>query len=515
MSDTFTFGSKLKKWVLGLAVVGLVLGVVLGWFMDDTSHHSRLWANLLLNTYYFAGIAVTSVFFITAHQLGYGGWHTVFKKIPIAMSRFLYIAFGLMVVIVLGMWFFPDGLYSHWANPHYSDPLHSSYDSIVADKAPFLTRIAYSGGVLLFFGLWALFAWILSKKFVVIRNWKEYSSAKKISAAFLLVFGVSSSVLSWWVIMSLDPHWYSTLFGWYNLASYFCAGFAMMILIIIGLKRVGHLPNVTEDHIHDIAKLMFGFSIFWTYLMFSQFMLIWYANIPEATIWFNKRFDIPFFKAIFFLALAINFFLPVLAILKRDAKRNYWTVGFVSVMLIFGHYLDFYHMVMLEPMAVGGHGEDHGDAHAEEHATANTETVLYADNHDEASHETMVIEEQAVSVETVVEHVVTGEHAEDHSEEHAVDAHAEDAHAGDAHAEDAHAGDAHAEDAHAVDAHAEDAHAAAPLTHAKLGLVELLFFVGFLGLFLFMTFTGLDGEDLETKEDPFLEESLHHHIKFS
>jgi hypothetical protein len=191
--------------------------------------------------------------------------------------------------------------------------------------------------------------------------------------------------------------------------------------------------------------------------------------------------------------------------LKRDAKRNYWTVGFVSVMLIFGHYLDFYHMVMLEPMAVGGHGEDHGDAHAEEHATANTETVLYADNHDEASHETVVIEEQAVSVETVVEHVVTGEHAEDHSEEHAVDAHAEDAHAGDAHAEDAHAGDAHA----------EDAHAAAPLTHAKLGLVELLFFVGFLGLFLFMTFTGLDGEDLETKEDPFLEESLHHHIKFS
>jgi hypothetical protein len=475
----------LKKWVLGLAVVGLVGGVVLGWFMDDTSHHSRLWSNLLLNTYYFAGIAVTSVFFITAHQLGYGGWHTVFKKVPIAMSRFLYIAFPLFLVIIAGLWLAPEGLYSHWA-----DPAHR--DSIVQGKAPFLTRRAYALGVGIFFGLWALFAWILSKKFVVIRNWKEYSSAKKMSAIFLLIFGVSSSVLSWWVIMSLDPHWYSTLFGWYNMASYFCAGFAMMILIILGLKNSGHLPHVTEDHIHDIAKLMFGFSIFWTYLMFSQFMLIWYANIPEATIWFNKRFDIPMFKAIFFLALIINFFLPVLAILKRDAKRNFWTIGFVSVMLIFGHYLDFYHMVMLEPMAAGAHGEEHGDAHVEEHAALTTTTVLYAENHEEASTGAGLVDEHAESIETIVDHVVTAEHAEEHSTEGVVY-------------------DIHGADTHPVDTHGE----AAPLTHAKLGLVELLFFVGFLGMFLFMTFTGLDGEELEIKEDPFLEESLHHHIKFS
>jgi hypothetical protein len=478
MSNTFTFGGELKKWVLGLALVGLVLGVILGYFFDDTSHHSRLWSNLLLNTYYFAGIGVTGIFFITAHQLGYGGWHTVFKKVPIAMSRFLYVAFPLFLLITAGLWFAPEGLYSHWA-----DPAHR--DAIVRGKAPFLTRGAYAIGVFVFFGLWALFAWILSKKFVVIRNWKEYSSAKKMSAIFLLIFGVSSSVLSWWVIMSLDPHWYSTLFGWYNLASYFCGGFAMMILIILGLKSSGHLPNVSADHIHDIAKLMFGFSIFWTYLMFSQFMLIWYANIPEATIWYNKRFDIPLFNAIFFIALAINFFLPVLAILKRDAKRNYWTVGFVSVMLIFGHYLDFYHMVMLEPMAAGGHGEGHGGAHGgEEHAINATTTVLYADNHVEGNG-TGVMEDHAESAEGMAGHALTEEHGGEASADYAVDLHA-----------------------------GEEAHAA-PLTHAKLGLVELLFFVGFLGVFLFMTFSGLDGEELETKEDPFLKESLNHHIKFS
>jgi hypothetical protein len=471
MSNTFTFGSSLKKWVLGLAVIGLVLGVILGFFFDETSHHSRLWANLLLNTYYFAGIAVTGVFFIAAHQLGYGGWHTVFKKVPIAMGRFLYVAFFLFLIIVAGMWISPEGLYSHWADPHHRD-------SIVLGKAPFLTRKAYTLGVVVFFGLWALFAYILSKKFVLIRNWKEYSSAKKISAGFLLVFGVSSSILSWWVIMSLDPHWYSTLFGWYNLASYFCAGFAMMILLLIGLKKMGHLPSVTEDHIHDVAKFMFGFSVFWTYLMFSQFLLIWYANIPEATVWFNKRFDIPMFKTIFFLALAINFFLPILAILKRDAKRNFWTVGFVSIMLIFGHYLDFYHMVMVEPMAAGHHGEAHGDDHAddhaddhsEDHANLSAENILYAelvaDNHEEGAHEV--------------------------------------------HSEEAHGVVAGADD-HGHDAHGEGE----VLTHAKLGLVELLFFLGFLGMFLFMTFTGLDGEDLESVEDPFLEESKNHHVKYS
>lgn len=488
MSNTFTFGSSLKKWVLGLAVIGLVLGVILGFFFDETSHHSRLWANLLLNTYYFAGIAVTGVFFIAAHQLGYGGWHTVFKKVPIAMGRFLYVAFFLFLIIVAGMWISPEGLYSHWADPHHRD-------SIVLGKAPFLTRKAYTLGVVVFFGLWALFAYLLSKKFVLIRNWKEYSSAKKISAGFLLVFGVSSSILSWWVIMSLDPHWYSTLFGWYNLASYFCAGFAMMILLLIGLKKMGHLPSVTEDHIHDVAKFMFGFSVFWTYLMFSQFLLIWYANIPEATVWFNKRFDIPMFKTIFFLALAINFFLPILAILKRDAKRNFWTVGFVSIMLIFGHYLDFYHMVMVEPMAAGHHGEAHGDDHAddhsEDHANLSAENILYAelvaDNHEEGAHE--VHSEEA------------------HDEEHGL---MTDSHAEESHAEEAHGVVAGADD-HGHDAHGEGE----VLTHAKLGLVELLFFLGFLGMFLFMTFTGLDGEDLESVEDPFLEESKNHHVKYS
>ncbi|MCB9226549.1 MAG: quinol:cytochrome C oxidoreductase [Chitinophagales bacterium] len=467
-NKTFTFGNNLKKWAYALTAVGVV-GMILSFFFDKTAHHNRFWANLLLNTYYFAGIAVTGVFFITAHQLGYGGWHTVFKKIPIAMSRFLFVAFILFVVIVAGMWIAPSSLYSHWADPHH-------VDSIVSGKSPFLTRFWYTVGVLGFFGLWALFAYLLPKNFVSIKNWKEYSKAKKLSAAFLLIFGVSSSILSWWVIMSLDPHWYSTLFGWYNLASYICAGLAMMILIIIGLKQAGYMPKVHIDHIHDLGKLMFGFSIFWTYLWFSQFMLIWYANVPEATVWFNKRFDVGLFKFLFYATLVINFLLPLLALMSRDAKRKMLTMAFVSVMVIFGHYLDFFYMVMYEPMAK----VEHAEAHGEEHALLNAETVLYAQN---------------TATETVEQNVVET-HAVVANEENTVHA---DAHGAEANQTTVEHGEVHG-------------HEKESKSYARLGLIELMFFAGFLGIFLLLTFTGLDGQELEIEEDPFLKESLNHHI---
>lgn len=483
--NTFTFGNNLKKWAYALTAIGVV-GIILSFFFDKTEHHHRFWANLLLNTYYFAGIAVTGVFFITAHQLGYGGWHTVFKKIPIAMSRFLFVAFILFLIIVAGMWLAPSGLYNHWADPHHTD-------SIIQGKSPFLTRFWYTVGVLGFFGLWALFAYLLPKNFISIKNWKEYSKAKKISAAFLLVFGVSSSILSWWVIMSLDPHWYSTLFGWYNLASYICAGLAMMILIIIGLKQAGYLPNVHIDHIHDLGKLMFGFSIFWTYLWFSQFMLIWYANVPEATIWFNKRFHVGLFKFLIFATLLINFVLPLLVLMSRDAKRKMLTMAFVSVMVIFGHYIDFFNMVMYEPMAKAEHGAGHGEEH---HSLLNKQNVLFAEN-------------------TVVETEVVVEHADNHSvaveevvEEHVVhtDAHVE------ANSHDTHNVE-HTEETHAVtqDSHGHG-HEKESNSYARLGLIELMFFAGFLGIFLLTTFSGLDGQELEIEEDPFLKESLNHHI---
>ena len=171
------------------------------------------------------------------------------------------------------------------------------------------------------------------------------------SAIFLLVFGVSSSTMSWDLIMSIDTHWYSTLFGWYNFASYFVSGIAMMLLFTIFLQHKGLLPGVNDSHIHDLGKFMFAFSVFWTYLWFSQYMLQWYANIPEETLYFQQRLENVTF--LFFLNVAVNFFFPFFVLMTRKAKRNKEVIILVSCAVLCGHWLDFW--LMIAPGTQHGH----------------------------------------------------------------------------------------------------------------------------------------------------------------
>ncbi|HAB89592.1 MAG TPA: hypothetical protein DCF84_03570 [Bacteroidetes bacterium] len=471
-----------------------VLGIVLSFVLPDMSanHYSRFWSNLLLNTYYFAGIAITGLFFLAAHQLGYGGWHVLFKRVPLAMSRYLFVIFGLVVLITAGLLLDWHSLYGHWAHPHevaYADSGMAEADRIVVSKSPFLNKTMFAVIVPGFFLMWALFSTAFTKRMTFIKSFKEYNQSKYLSALFILVFAVSMSVLSWMFIMSLDPHWYSTLFGWYNFASYTVAGFSFMILILLYLRSKNSYPHLDENHLHDLGKYLFGFSVFYTYLWFSQYLLIWYANIPEATVWYTKRMAEPLFKFLFFFTFLINFPLPLLVLMRRDSKRKLKVLGFVAVMMIFGHYLDFYGLVMLEPNAVVEHHDDH-------HA-------------DDANHDS---EEVALLSITEVEHSdddhqVEGGHEGDHHAEEHVD-HQEDFH-GEA-PEEAMAHDEHHEEGHG---HGDGHDAEEPATtHAGLGFVELFIFLGFLGSFLFVTFRALDRQDLENVEDPFLKESKHHHI---
>jgi hypothetical protein len=166
------------------------------------------------------------------------------------------------------------------------------------------------------------------------------------TAMFTVWFGLTvGSTVPWLWMMSIDAHWYSTMYSWYTFVSSFVAGMSLIALWVIYLKNKGYLELTSQEHLHDIGKFMFAFSIFWTYLWFSQYMLIWYANIPEETVYFKHRTQ-GAYKGIFFFNLIVNFLCPLLILMKRSAKRNYTLVTFMAVLIIFGHWIDFYQMVM-------------------------------------------------------------------------------------------------------------------------------------------------------------------------
>jgi hypothetical protein len=158
-------------------------------------------------------------------------------------------------------------------------------------------------------------------------------------------FAVSSSVAAWDWVMSIDTHWFSTMFGWYVFASWWVTGLALITLIVVYLKDAGYLKIVNANHLHDLGKFIFAFSVFWTYIWFGQFLLIYYAHIPEETVYFIERMTTSPYSWIFFANLILNFVLPFLLLMTRDAKRHMSMLKVVCPIVIVGHWFDFYNMV--------------------------------------------------------------------------------------------------------------------------------------------------------------------------
>jgi len=205
---------------------------------------------------------------------------------------------------------------------------------------------------LIFLGGWSLYRYFSRKFSIAQDNADDNRNFKKnfrISAAFLVFYIYTESMMSWDWIMSVDPHWFSTLFGWYVFASMFVSGITVIAMVSIYLKSKGLLEFVNDSHIHDLAKFMFGISIFWTYLWFSQFMLIWYADIPEEVTYFVTRIND--YKLPFFGMLAMNFIFPLLLLMNSDYKRINWFVIMAGIVILCGHYVDVFNMIM--PATVG------------------------------------------------------------------------------------------------------------------------------------------------------------------
>ncbi len=312
----------------------------------------RLFTNLWINNIYFTGLGIIGLFFVAIQYATQAGWSAGMKRIPLAMAHWLPIAAGLMLL----SWFVVNHDVFHWTSASLYAPLSEGGDKIIQGKAAMWYwpleigsfPLFYVLRIVVFFGLWIMFFMWIKKEMLAedidgdINHWYK---ARKYSAIFLVIFAVTSSIAAWDWVMSIDPHWFSTMFGWYVFASWWVNGLAVITLIVVVLKQNGYLSIINANHLHDIGKFVFGFSIFWTYIWFSQFLLIYYANIPEETVYFIERLGASQYKWVFFLNLILNFFLPFLLLMTRDAKRHMSMLKVVMPIIIVGHWFDFYLMI--------------------------------------------------------------------------------------------------------------------------------------------------------------------------
>lgn len=319
---------------------------------EEEGHHGpaiwikRLLANLWINNIFFIGLALIGVFFFAIQYASQAGWSAGVLRIPLAFGNWILVG-GILLVVVFAA-AYPSHALFHWLDSSLYNPESENFDKIIAGKSWYLNQGFYFARMLVFFGGWFfLFKKLASFAYKEdeiggVEGWK---SMRKWSAIFLLFFAVSSSMAAWDWVMSIDTHWFSTMFGWYIFASWWVSGLALITFIVVLLKDQGYLKVVNSNHVHDLGKFVFAFSIFWTYIWFSQFLLIYYANIPEETIYFVERWKSDHYAPVFFTNLALNFFLPFLLLMTRDSKRHARILKVVCPIVIFGHWLDFYLMI--------------------------------------------------------------------------------------------------------------------------------------------------------------------------
>jgi hypothetical protein len=350
IKERFEIPSGFRMWSMGLMGAG-ILSLIIGYFVygnGNEAQQTRFWAALLQNSIYFLLVVNATMFFLCAVTLAMGSFQMTFRRVTEAISACVPVIGGITFVILMCIVFGHKHFIYEWLDKDVV-----AKDPILNGKKGFLNPGFFTVWTTLTIGLWSVLGYKmrslsreLDNHVPTVGEGKKYIFKNTVWAAvFIVWFALTvASVTPWLWLMSLNPHWYSTMYSWYTFASTFVTGVALITLFVIYMKNKGYLEYVNKEHLHDLGKFQFAFSIFWTYLWFGQFMLIWYANIPEETIYFKSRFE-GAYTGIFYLSLTINFLAPLLVYMSRPSKRNYATLTIMSVALLIGHWLDFYQMV--------------------------------------------------------------------------------------------------------------------------------------------------------------------------
>ena len=284
----------------------------------------RFWSNLLVNGFFFFGISLGALFYLALHYATESGWGVVLLRIFEGIMSAMPIGIAVLLVVLIVGSFGGHHIYP-WMDPEYTDPNSAHFDPIIFGKKAYLNLPFFWIRALAYFATFYLFLrWFKKKSRQEDREGGTESHFKmyRRGALFLVFFAVFSSTMAWDFIMSIDTHWFSTLFGWYVFSGIWLSGMIMVMMVTLYLRKRGYLPYVNESHIHDVGKWMFALSFLWSYLWFSQFMLIWYSNIPEEVIYFTERIEN--YKILFFGTFIVNFFFPYGILYVKRYEKISW-----------------------------------------------------------------------------------------------------------------------------------------------------------------------------------------------
>lgn len=318
---------------LGMAVLGLVVFIA-GLLTDPVV----TWGSYLSACYYFLSLSIGAAFFHSIQSITQSGWSSGFQRIPEAMMAYVPVAAVSFLLIYFGM----HNLY-HWA---HEDVVAG--DAVLQHKSPFLNVPFFIIRMIVIFALWIVFTIIIR------RNSRQedlfdpadrkgilthFNRSELYSKIFIFIFAITFSLAAFDWIMSIEPHWYSTVFAFKNVAAAFLHGVSIIALIVFILHRRGYFPFLNEYHLHDFARYIFILSIIWGYLWFAQFIIIWYGNIPEETAFYFYRFQ-KGWKIMFYLQIILNWGVPFLILLPVKTSRNIKIITAVIIVLIIGQYVD-------------------------------------------------------------------------------------------------------------------------------------------------------------------------------
>jgi hypothetical protein len=343
----FKVSNKSKTLTTVLLAVG-VLFTAIGIVSNMGEHNivQRIMANGLINGFYFFAIGLGALFFLALQYATETGWYASIKRVIEAVAGFLPYGMGILAAVLLIITVM-DGAHIYlWMDSEYTTVGSHHYDEIIDGKSAYLNKVFFWIRTVAYFVVYFLY-WRGFKKRsleedkvggteIHFLNYRKY-------AVFLVFFAVFSSSSAWDWLMSIDVHWFSTLYGWYCFAGMWCSAMTVLVMLTLYLKKHGYLPNVNDSHIHDLGKWTFATSFLWSYLWFSQFMLIWYANIGEEVVYFMTRIE--HYKFLYFGMFFINFAFPMVVLMSREAKRHAGILTFVGCIILVGHWLDVYILV--------------------------------------------------------------------------------------------------------------------------------------------------------------------------